>query len=192
MAGRYKETVKELLAQAGITINGSEPYDIQVKDDRFYARVLREAELGLGESYMDGWWECEALDEFIARVLKTRLHEKVKGNWKVLLLALQAKIFNRQSKSRAFQVGQHHYDIGNDLYRAMLDKRMNYTCAYWKDAKNLDEAQEAKLDLVCRKIGLKEGMTVLDLGCGWGGFAKFAAEKYGAKVLGVTVSKEQV
>jgi cyclopropane-fatty-acyl-phospholipid synthase len=105
---------------------------------------------------------------------------------------LQSKLMNMQAPSRAFEVGEQHYDLGNDLYRAMLDKRLNYTCAYWKNAANLDEAQEAKLDLVCRKIGLKPGMHVLELGCGWGSFAKYAAEKYGAHVLGVTVSKEQV
>ncbi len=192
MGNQYEKTVRDLLALAGITLNGSQPYDLQVLDDRFYARVLREGELGLGESYMDGWWECEALDEFISRLLKANLQEKIKGNWKVLRLALQARLFNRQSKSRAFQVGQRHYDIGNDLYKAMLDKRMNYTCAYWKNASTLDEAQEAKLDLVCRKIALQPGMSVLDLGCGWGSFAKYAAEKYGVSVLGVTVSKEQV
>jgi cyclopropane-fatty-acyl-phospholipid synthase len=96
-----------------------------------------------------------------------------------------------QSVRKAFEVGEKHYDIGNDLYSRMLDKRMVYTCGYWKEAQNLDQAQEAKLDLVCRKIGLKPGQKVLDIGCGWGSFAKFAAEKYNAKVVGVTISKEQ-
>ena len=105
---------------------------------------------------------------------------------------LQSKLFNLQSKARAFKVGEHHYDLGNDLYEAMLDKRLNYTCGYWKNANTLDEAQEAKLELVCQKIGLQPGMRVLEFGCGWGSFAKYAAEKYGANVLGVTVSKEQV
>ncbi|MBU4141897.1 cyclopropane fatty acyl phospholipid synthase, partial [Patescibacteria group bacterium] len=94
-------------------------------------------------------------------------------------------------KSRAFLIGEKHYDLGNALYQNMLDERMIYSCGYWKNAKTLNEAQEAKLDLVCRKIGLKEGMKVLDIGCGWGGFAKYAAEKYKARVVGVTVSKEQ-
>ena len=141
---------------------------------------------------MDGWWDCEAIDEFITRVLKADLDAKVKGNWKIAVNVLRARFLNMQSPARAFEVGERHYDLGNDLYCAMLDKRLNYTCAYWKNAANLDEAQEAKLDLVCRKIGLKPGMRVLELGCGWGSFAKYAAEKYGAQVLGVTVSKEQV
>ena len=68
---------------------------------------------------------------------------------------------------------------------------MVYTCGYWEDARNLDEVQEAKLDLVCKKIGLKKGDRILDIGCGWGSFAKYAAEKYNASVVGITVSVEQ-
>jgi len=182
----------ELLESAGIRINGKDPWDIRVRDPRFYERAFREPHLALGEGYMDGWWDCEAIDQFIDRVLRARLSEKIQGSWKVMAHSLQARLFNLQTTSRAYEVGQKHYDLGNDLYCAMLDKRMNYTCAYWKNASNLDEAQEAKLDLVCKKIGLEPGMKVLELGCGWGSFAKFAAERYGAHVLGVTVSKEQV
>jgi len=187
-----KKIAKDLLSEAGISINGKMSWDIQVHDNRLYRRVLSEAGLGLGESYMDGWWDCEALDEFINRILKAKLDKKVTRNWKTSLYILNTKLFNRQKKSRATQVGEQHYDLGNDLYRAMLDTRLNYTCAYWKNARNLDEAQEAKLDLVCKKINLKPEMTVLELGCGWGSFAKYAAEKYGAKIVAVNISKEQV
>jgi len=100
--------------------------------------------LGLGESYMAGWWDCDALDQLTDRVLRANLGKKVKGNWKVMWPVLMSKLFNLQKSSRASQVGEQHYDLGNDLYQAMLDKRMNYTCGYWKDAKNLDEAQEAR------------------------------------------------
>ena len=184
--------IRELLASVGIQINGGNPGDIKVRDARFYDRILRDADLGLGESYMDGWWDCEAIDEFIYRIFRGNLDARVKGNWKILLHALRSRILNQQLPAKAFAVGERHYDLGNDLYRAMLDKRLNYTSGYWKSAGNLDEAQEAKLALVCKKINLKEGMQVLELGCGWGSFAKYAAEKYGARVLGVTVSKEQV
>jgi cyclopropane-fatty-acyl-phospholipid synthase len=177
---------------AGVEVNGKNPWDMQVHDGRFFDRVLRESSLGLGEAYVDGWWDCEAIDELINRVLKARLDAKVKGNWKIALHILKSRLFNMQAPSKAFKVGEQHYDLGNDLYRAMLDKRLNYACGYWKNATNLDEAQEGKLELVCKKIGLKPGMTVLDMGCGWGSFAKYAAERYGARVLGVTVSKEQV
>jgi cyclopropane-fatty-acyl-phospholipid synthase len=189
---KSKEIAEHLLQLAGVTVNGDKPYDIQVHDKRFYRRAVTEGALGLGESYMDGWWDAPALDQFMTRVMGANLEEKVKGSIKLKLHVLKSMLFNFQKRSRAFQVGEQHYDAGNDLYRAMLDKRMAYTCGYWREARTLDEAQEAKLDLVCRKIGLEEGMTVLELGCGWGSFARYAAEKYGARVTGVTVSKEQV
>jgi cyclopropane-fatty-acyl-phospholipid synthase len=184
--------LEQLFATADITVNGSHPYDIRVHNPGFFSRVLSTGALGLGESYMDGWWDCPAIDQLIDRILRADLEDKVRGNFSTVWWVLRARIFNLQSRARAFQVGEHHYDLDNNLYRAMLDKRMNYTCGYWKDAATLDEAQEAKLDLVCRKIGLKPGMTVLELGCGFGSFAGYAAQKYGAKVVGVTVSKKQV
>lgn len=193
MSMRKSETiVRQLLEPTGVQVNGPNPWDIHVYNPRFYDRVLQETELGMGESYMDGWWDCEAIDELVNRVLKSRLALQIKGNWKIILHLLKARILNLQASSRAYEIGERHYDLGNELYRAMLDKRLNYTCAYWKNASTLDEAQEAKLELVCRKIGLKPGMKVLELGCGWGSFAQYAAENYGASVLGVTVSKEQV
>jgi len=192
MAGDTKRIIEELLDLAGIKINGPNPYDPQIHDERFYNRVLSQTALGLGESYMDGWWDCEALDEFFTRALRARLDDSVKGNIKIWWHALRSRLFNLQAVHRAHQVGKKHYDVGNDLYQRMLDKRLNYNCGYWKNAKTLDEAQEAKLELVCKKIGLQPGMTVLELGCGWGAFAKYAAEKYGAEVTGVTVSEEQV
>jgi cyclopropane-fatty-acyl-phospholipid synthase len=184
--------VRDLFNLDGIEVNGPNPWDIQIHDQLTYDRILQESALGLGESYMDGWWDCEAIDQLITRVLTANLDEKVKGNWKILLLVLRSRLLNLQSPAKAYEVGERHYDLGNDLYCAMLDRRLNYTCAYWKNSTTLDEAQEAKLDMVCRKIGLKPGMSVLELGCGWGSFAKFAAEEYGAQVLGLTVSKEQV
>lgn len=186
-----KETVQKYLSMANIQINGKNPWDIQVHNPKLYSRVLSGGSLALGESYMDGWWDCKQIDEFIARLLSAELDKKVRSKnliWEVL----KAKIMNRQSKSRAYEVGEKHYDVGNDLYKEMLDKNMVYTCGYWKNAKTLDQAQEAKLDLVCKKIGLKKGQKVLDIGCGWGSFAKYAAKKYGTKVVGVTISKMQV
>ena len=191
-SSKDEKLVRDLFALAGIEINNINSWDIQVNDKRFYHRILQESALGLGESYMDGWWDCEAIDQFISKLLLANIDKKVNGNWKIKMHILRSKIFNLQKSSRAFEVGEKHYDLDNDLYKAMLDKRMNYTCAYWNNAKTLDEAQEAKLELVCKKINIKEGMTILELGCGWGSFAKYAAEKYGAQVLGVTVSKEQV
>jgi cyclopropane-fatty-acyl-phospholipid synthase len=184
--------VRELLEKAGIEVGGSAPHDIVVHDRRFYGRVARDGSLGLGEAYMDGWWDSPAVDQMIARIHRANLPESIRKNWKYMAAVLKAHLLNLQSPKRAFEIGERHYDIGNDLYRAMLDRRMVYTCAYWKDATTLDEAQEAKLDLVCRKLGLRPGMRVLELGCGWGSFAKFAAETYGVEVTGYSVSKEQV
>lgn len=182
---------REILQSADIVVNGDRPWDLTVRDDRFFGRVLAGGSLALGESYMDGWWDCEALDELVRRILSNGLQEKVKPSLKVALLWLRASLVNRQSRSRAYNIGERHYDLGNDLYRLMLDKGMNYSCGYWKRADNLDDAQVDKLELVCRKIGLAEGMRVLDIGCGWGGFAQHAAERYGASVVGITVSREQ-
>lgn len=187
-----EKIVRGLLETAHIQVDGDQPWDIQVRDQRFYDRILRDGSLGLGESYMGGWWDCVSIDAFIDRVLRAKLREKVENNLRLAWHALRAKLFNRQSVTKSKEVAEQHYDLGNDLYHAMLDKRLNYTCAYWKDAETLDEAQEAKLELVCRKIGAHKGMQILELGCGWGSFAKYAAEKHGAHVVGVNISKEQV
>ncbi|MBA3504131.1 MAG: cyclopropane fatty acyl phospholipid synthase [Deltaproteobacteria bacterium] len=184
--------VRELFALADVEIGGSRPGDIQVHEHRFYERVLRDASVGLGESYMDDWWETDALDVTIYKMMRANLKQKITGSWRLRALTVKALLLNLQAKTRSGPSVEAHYDIGNDLYTRMLDERMVYTCGYWKDAKTLKEAQEAKLDLVCRKAGLQPGMKVLDLGCGWGGLASWAAEKYGCTVLGVTLSKDQV
>ena len=189
---RSEKVLRDLLQLADVEVNGGRPWDIQVNNPAFYDSVLRDGSLGAGEAYMQGWWDCDALDQFFHRVLLTDLPATIQRSPRIQLQILRARLVNMQSRSKAFEVGERHYDLGNDLYQAMLDKRLVYTCAYWENASTLDEAQEAKLDLVCKKIGLKPGMSVLELGCGWGSFAKYAAEKYGASVLGVTVSKEQV
>ena len=191
--GRYgfRDRLEHLLAQADVRIDGSRPWDIQVFNDGLYEKVFSHGTLGAGECYMAGWWDCEKLDQFFHRLLSSRIDEQLK-NWKDCCRSFQAKLLNLQSRGRAYQVGKHHYDIGNDLYERMLDKRMIYSCAYWNGASDLDAAQEAKLDLVCRKLKLEPGMKLLDIGCGWGGAAQYAAERYGVEVLGITVSKEQV
>ncbi len=189
---KSKAAIKEILSQAGITIDRDKPWDIRVADERFYQRAFREGSLGLGESYMDGWWDCEELDTFFAKLLPTNPEEKIKADWRILLHTFGEVLLNQARKTRAFQVGERHYDKGNELFMNMLDKRMVYSCAYWKDAKDLNSAQEAKLELICRKLGLKPGDRILDIGCGWGSFAKYAAENYGTEVVGITVSKEQL
>ena len=189
----YELQAKEILDKAGIKVNGKNPWDIQINNQKLYQRVFSQGTLGLGESYMNGEWDCKKLDEFFYRVLRSKLEKGLKITIPLVLNFLKAKIINLQSKSRAFQIVEEHYDVGNDLYSLMLDKRLTYTCAYWDwNAKTLDKAQEDKLELTCRKLGLKPGQKILDIGCGWGSFAKYAAEKYKVKVVGITVSKEQV
>ena len=166
------------------------PWDIQIRNDDFYERVLTKGSLGLGESYMDGWWECEKLDDFFYRVLFQKLDTRILSMGDSLRV-LKARLINMGKPSRAFEIGKRHYDIGNRLYRHMLDKLMIYSCGYWQKASDLDQAQEHKLDLICRKLELKPGMRLLDIGCGWGGTARYAAEHYGAEVVGITVSEEQ-
>jgi cyclopropane-fatty-acyl-phospholipid synthase len=187
-----RSILEELLAPLDVRINGTRPWDVRVHQPAFYERVLARGSLGLGESYMDGWWRCDALDQLFDKVLRARLDRNIKKDVRILWAALKARLTNAQSRSRAFVIGERHYDIGNRLFTVMLDKRMNYSCGYWADAKNLDEAQKAKLDLICRKLQLAPGMTLLDIGCGWGGFARWAAEQYGVRVRGITVSRKQV
>ena len=185
--------VQEMLAPSDVRINGDRPWDLRVHDPRFCDRVLSGGSLALGESYMDGWWDCDALDRFFERILTHRLDkEAAKKSARLLPAVLLARMRNAQNRSRAYEIGRHHYDIGNRLFSLMLDPWFNYSCGYWESADTLDEAQEAKLDLVCRKTGLQPGMRVLDIGCGWGGFAKYAAARFGASVHGITVSGEQV
>ena len=189
---KFRTTVTELLESADIKINGQKPYDILVHNEDFYARVLSGGTLAFGESYVDGWWDCEALDQLAVRLLNVHLDKKLKVmNPSFLFTFLRAYLFNTQSKGRAYMVGEKHYDTGNDLFSLMLDKRMNYSCAYWRYANDLDQAQIDKMDLICRKLHLKPGMKVLEIGCGWGGFAKYAAENYKVDVYGITISKEQ-
>lgn len=180
-----------LLKHAGIKINGSNPFDIRVKNPDLFQRILQDGSLGLGESYMDGWWECDRPDEMITRIIRADLESHLKGNIKSLIDIASAKIFNLQSKKRAWIVGKEHYDLGNDLFREMLDPWMQYSCGYWKTSDNLFEAQNQKLKLICEKLQLEPGMTLLDIGCGWGGLAAFASRYYGVKVTGITISAEQ-
>lgn len=191
-SNKLKAIVQDILSEAGISINGSNPWDIQIHNENLYERVLRDGSIGLGESYMDGWWDCEALEEFFYRLIPTEPENKIKKNIKIISYYLSSAILNKSKKSKAFQIAQRHYDIGNEIFKNMLDKRLVYSCAYWQNAKNLDEAQEAKLDLICRKLNLKPGSRVLDIGCGWGGFVNYASEKYNVSAVGITISKEQV
>jgi cyclopropane-fatty-acyl-phospholipid synthase len=187
---RLEARIQKVLNPTDIRLNGDRPWDVKVNNPELYRRVMRAGTLGLGESYMDGWWDCDALDQMAYKYFRAKL-PPLRHNLILVWEVLRAKLLNRQSINRAREVGEKHYDIGNDLFEKMLDPLMNYSCAYWTQAETLEEAQRAKLDLICRKLRLEPGLRVLDIGCGWGGALKYAAENYGVEGVGITISKEQ-
>lgn len=187
----FQKRVEGLLALADIRVGGDRPWDIQVHNKGFFGRVVIQGSLGLGETYMDGWWDCSRMDQLFYRVFKAGLNEQF-SSAATLVDIVRNRVLNLQNRVRAFRVGQHHYDSSKELFQCMLDPRMMYSCGYWKNTESLQQAQENKLDLTCRKLLLEPGLRLLDIGCGWGGTAKFAAERYQVEVVGVTVSREQV
>ena len=187
-----RHTIENLFALADVHFDGARERDIQVHNERLFRRILTDGSLGFGEAYMDGDWDCASLDQLFDRVISARLSDRLGMTLPLAMLMLATRISNRQSVARAWKVAEVHYDLPTDIHEVTYDKRLTGSCAYWKDADTLDQAQENKLDLICRKIGLKAGHDVFDIGCGWGSFLGFAAEKYGARCTGVTVSKEQV
>jgi cyclopropane-fatty-acyl-phospholipid synthase len=189
--GTFRSAVENSFASADVRIGGNRPWDIQVRDERFFGRTLKDGPLGFGESYMDAWWDCQDLAGAISRILGARIDHRIRFQWTFLLEYLKTTLINVQRKSRATESVRRHYDLGNDLYQSMLGPRLVYSCANWQNAQDLDAAEEDKLELVCNRLGVKPGMRILDIGCGWGSFAGYAAEKHGAEVLGITLSKEQ-
>ncbi|MBD8161770.1 cyclopropane fatty acyl phospholipid synthase [Erwinia persicina] len=188
---QWYRIVQEMLSKADIEINGTRSWDIRIATPDFFKRVLQEGSLGLGESYMDGWWECDRLDIFFQRVLSAKLDQQLPHHFRDTLRVAAARLTNLQSRRRAWIVGKEHYDLGNDLFTRMLDPYMQYSCGYWKQASTLEEAQEAKLQMICEKLQLAPGMSLLDIGCGWGGLAEYAARHFNVSVVGVTISAEQ-
>ncbi|MCH8233566.1 MAG: cyclopropane fatty acyl phospholipid synthase [Bacteroidetes bacterium] len=187
-----KKTVESLLREGGITINGDQPQDIQVHDNRLYNRVISKGSLGLGEAYMDGWWDCEKLDDFFYRINRFGVEHKAGKSWAKKLADLKAFFFNMQNQAKSKISVREHYDISNEFYMSFLDPYNQYTCGYFRDTDELDRAQEDKLDLICKKLDIHKEDRVLDIGCGWGGFSRFAAEKYGYNVTGITISDQQL
>lgn len=186
------ELIKKLLAAADITIDGPKPFDIRVYDDRFYERMLKDRNLGLGESYMEGWWDCDRVDELICRLLRSGIEEKIRENLRYLIRFLPAILFNLQSGSRTPLIARHHYDLDNDLFFSFLDPYNQYSCGYFEATNDLNQAQQKKLELICAKLHLEAADHVLDIGCGWGGFARYAAEKTGCNITAVNISREQL
>lgn len=188
-----KKILESLLAKADIRIDGNRPWDVQVHDERLYKRIFQQGTLGIGEAYMDGWWDCQKLDEMFYKAIMAHLENRfsadsIPGH----ILSLYQSIFNLQSRTRSAEVAKKHYDFGNDMFTWMLGPTMNYSCGYWRNSSNLDDAQIAKMDLICRKLYLQPGMKVLDIGCGWGSLAMYMSEKYKVKPTGISISAEQI
>lgn len=192
-----REIVQKLAEKADIRINGDRPWDIQVHNDDLYARVLKQGTLGLGEAYMDGWWDCEAMDAMFCRALRARIEQAFTRTMPFRLTEAAQALFNLQSRARAFMVARAHYDTDPALFRTMLGPTMQYSCGRWEGVEavgsvGLDEAQKQKMEMICRKLSLEPGMTVLDIGCGWGTLALHMAQEHGVQVTGITVSREQL
>jgi cyclopropane-fatty-acyl-phospholipid synthase len=187
--------LEKALARAGVRVGGPHPWDVEVRDPRFYRRVLLDGPFAPGEAYADGWWACPALDQMMTRVLEAGAMEPLRFHPRTLAYHLRERLFNLQRGRGSRRIAHEHYDLSAELFTSFLDSHNQYTCGYWKglpaDPSRLEEAQQAKMELICRKLGLAPGMTLLDVGCGWGGFARYAAEKRGARVVGVTISEEQ-
>jgi len=185
--------LNQLLKGSGVEINGPNVYDPQIKDKfivPFYNRIIEYWSLGLGETYMDRWWECEKLDEFFTRILSSGLEERFKP-WRMILPYIKATLFNLQTRTRSKKVARNHYDLSVRLYESFLDPYNQYTCGYFNNTQDLNQAQKNKLELICRKLHISSEDHILDIGCGWGGFAKFASKNYRCRVTGITISKEQ-
>jgi cyclopropane-fatty-acyl-phospholipid synthase len=189
--------IRALTDRADVGFQGERPWDLQVHNPRLYGDLLNRGSLALGEGYVNGDWDCGALDVLFTRLLSQPACRQVAmGSQPLARLLGQAQQLaerwvNWQSCSRAHMVGQHHYDIDDRVYGAMLDSRRLYSCGYWQDAADLETAQLHKLQRICQKLELSPGQRLLDIGCGWGGLAVHAARHHGVEVVGITVSAQQ-
>ena len=188
---RYRDVIEAMLADCDVRLDGGRQQDISINDERALSRIVRSGSLGLGETYMDGLWDCERIDVMVDHVLRQALNRRFDSKLAYRWLNLVSSVRNLQTRRRARIVGEQHYDIGNDLFEQMLDSSMNYSCGYWEHATTLEHAQRDKMAMVCHKLGLTPGMRVLDIGCGWGGMAHYAAKHFGVNVVGITISREQ-
>jgi cyclopropane-fatty-acyl-phospholipid synthase len=185
-----KKKVLSFLSGLDISVNGSASCNIEIHDARFYSSLALRGSLGLGESYIEGWWDADPIDEFLLRLIEGKA-DKNFLSVDTFFCELGGRLFNLQTKRRSLAVASKHYNIGNDLYSRMLDDLMMYSCGYWKNAVDLNQAQTNKLDLIARKLNFQPKMKVLDIGCGWGGACKYFAEKYQVELVGITISSEQ-
>ncbi len=167
---------------------------LDVINPDLFARVARDGEIGFCEAYMDGWWDTPDLQAFLDVLLTSR-------NWtnRMHPLAAAARSYERllhwmrrNSPAQAKKNIAHHYDLGNGFYSRWLDETMTYSSAMFaSEAEALEDAQTRKYASICDKIGARPDGHILEIGCGWGGFAEYAATERGARVTGLTISREQ-
>jgi len=179
-------------------------WDIVVNDPTYFNDITSKGTIGVGESYMDGKWDCDAIDILFDKILFNKLEQKIQfENIADKIKIVTSYLFNQQMKEDPYKVEKVHYDIGNNIYINMLGNTMAYSCGYWTsptsptspithEAKSLDEAQNNKFDLICKKLQLQRNDHVLDIGSGFGGLAKYMVDNYGCKVTGINISKEQL
>ncbi len=188
-----RRKVCHILGDAGITVGGSDPWDVQVHDERFFRQVAFGGLLGLGDAYVNGLWDCVALDQFFDRALRAGLLDWTRWAPSAVLDRAKHRLLDMQNPARARRNSGFHYDLSNTLFEYMLGQYMQYTCAYWlEDTRDLEVAQRIKLQMVCDKLDLRPGMRVLDMGCGWGGLAAFMVEHYDVQVVGINLSEAQI
>lgn len=188
-----KQILQSVLEPADIQLGGSRPWDVRVNNEELYREIFSRGTMGIGEGYMAGWWDCDKLDELFYRAITAHLADRFSSsNLPGMALKVWQTLFNLQNRRHSFEVAEKHYNFDNRLFEQMLGPSMAYSCGYWRNATNLDEAQFAKMDLICRKLHLEPGMEVLDIGCGWGSLAMYMAENYGVKPTGISVSAEQI
>lgn len=188
-----REMLASLLEKADIRLNGDRPWDVRVHNEELFKRIVQQGTIGIGEAYMEGWWDCDRIDELFYKAIMAHLEDRFSSQTLPgRLLKFYQSLFNLQTRSHAFEVGKKHYDFGNDMFTWMLGPTMNYSCGYWRNADSLDEAQTDKMDLICRKLYLEPGMKVLDIGCGWGSLGIYMRDKYKTNVSGISVSREQI
>lgn len=202
---RNRKILNEIFNYADIKINGDNPHDIIVNHSRFYDKVMSNGSLGLGESYMDGDWDCKSLDKLFDNITTYNLREHAKEKCSVVDFVIN-KISSNGKLKESEKLMKQHYDIGNDLYTSMLGGNpienqnhafMQYTCGYReitenKNEFNLRDAQIKKLELICKKAYLKSGMKILELGSGFGGFANYSSTNYGVEITAYNISKKQI
>lgn len=168
--------------------------DIHIFDSRFYELLFDRGDIGLGEAFMDNYWSTTSVANVIEFAILNRqiLERAITGEWSNLLWYKLRHFFNRNSKAGSKRNIEAHYDLGNSFYSLWLDRTMTYSAAYWNKQPeiNIEDAQVAKYQLLLDQLGAEPGSHILEIGCGWGGFAEHAA-KQGFNVTGITISQEQ-